>query len=187
MRGIAVALAAGLFLVALWALAVYNRLVRLRQHLRESWADIDVELKRRHDLIPNLVAVVRGYAAHERDVLERVAELRNRAVAAHPTAASLAADESALMLAVKHLFAVVEAYPALEADGQFLTLQRALAETEDRIAAARRFYNANVRDLNTLGEAFPTTIVARLLAVEPASYFELDSAAERVVPRVAVA
>ena len=171
-------------LVVLWALLTFNRFVSLRSHLRESWADIDVELKRRYELIPNLVAAVKGYAGHERSVLERVVQLRNRAAANHGTAASQAVDESALMLGVKQLFAVVEAYPQLKADQHFLALQKELANTEDRIAAARRFFNANVRDLNVLRAQFPTSVIGGMFGFETGTFFELDSDAERVVPRV---
>jgi LemA protein len=178
----------GAALVALvWFIATYNRFVNLRQHMRESWSDIDVELKRRYDLIPNLVETVKGYAAHERDVLERVVRLRNQAAANHGPAAEQATDESALALGVKQLFAVAENYPQLKADAHFLALQQELAITEDRLAAARRFYNGNVRELNQLGESFPTNLIAGMFDFERASYFELTSEAERVVPRAAVA
>jgi LemA protein len=177
------AIAVGVALI--WFIAVYNRFIRLRQHLRESWADIDVQLKRRHDLIPNLVETVRGYASYERETLERIVELRNRAAAEHGTAAAVATDESALMRSVKDLFVVVEKYPDLKANQNFLALQKELANTEDIIAAARRFYNGNVRELNTMRESFPTNLVANMLNVDAATYFELDSAAEGVVPRVA--
>jgi LemA protein len=169
-----------------WFIATYNRLVGVRQHLRESWSDIDVELKRRYDLIPNLVETVKGYAAHERDVLEEVVTLRNRAFANHGPAAEQAKDETALGLGVKHLFAVAENYPQLKADAHFLALQEELAVTEDRLAAARRFFNGNVRELNQLCESFPTNIVAGMFGVERGSYFELSSEAERVVPRVSI-
>lgn len=174
-------------LVLFWALALYNRLVRLRQHVRESWADIDVQLKRRHDLIPNLVNTVRGYAAHERDVLERVTTLRAEAAqgreAGGGSGAARAAEEP-LCRALGRLFAVAEGYPALRADAHFIALQGELAETEDRIAAARRFFNANVRDFNTLCEQAPGNLVASAGGFRPMSFFELDAAAERVVPRV---
>lgn len=174
-------------LALLWFVATFNRFVGLRQHLRESWAGIDVELKRRHELIPNLVQTVKGYVAHERAVFERVAELRTRAMAEHRDASAVAADESALMLGLKELFAVVENYPTIKADRHFLELQRQLALTEDRIAAARRFYNGNVREYTVLRESFPPTIVASLFRfTEPVGYFELASDAERVVPRVEV-
>ncbi len=173
------------FLVAvIWLVATYNRFVRLRQHVRESWADIDVELKRRYELIPNLVATVKGYATHERELLEGVTELRNRAAANRGSAASQAGAETALMLGMQKLFAVVEDYPDLKANTNFLALQQQLAETEDRIAAARRFFNGNVRDMNALRETFPSSIVAGMFHFEAETFFELDSAAERVVPRV---
>ena len=170
--------------VLVWVLATYNRFVRLRQHIQESWADIDVEMKRRYDLVPNLVETVKGYAAHEREVLERVVELRNRAAANNGPAASQAADESALLLGLKRLFAVVEGYPKLKADAHFLELQKELALTEDRIAAARRFYNGNVREMRSLREMFPTSIIGSLFGFRgDESFFELEGEAERVVPR----
>ncbi len=170
--------------VLVWVIGTYNRLVRLRQHIRESWSDIDVELRRRYDLIPNLVRVVRGYAQHEREVLERVVELRNIAAQNHGAQESQARDESALMREVGRLFALSEAYPALRSDEQFRALGEELAQTEDRIAASRRFFNANVREMNQLVEMVPTSLVARLFGFERASFFELESDAERVVPRV---
>ena len=170
--------------VLVWSVATVNRFVRLKQHMRESWADIDVELKRRYDLIPNLVETVKGYARHEKDTLERVVELRNRAAGNSGSASSQSVDESELLLGLKQLFALAEGYPELKADQHFLELQRQLALTEDRIAAARRFFNGNVRTLNVLRESVPTTFVARLLGVEPATFFELTSEAEGVVPRV---
>ncbi len=182
-------IAAGAVLLVglIWFVATYNRFVRLRQHLKESWSDIDVELKRRYELIPNLVATVKGYAKHEREVLEQVTELRNRAAASRGSAASQAVDESALMLGVRKLFAVVESYPDLKANTNFMSLQEQLAETEDRIAAARRFFNGNVRDMNTLRESFPSSIVASMFDFEAGTFFELQSEAERVVPRVQLA
>jgi LemA protein len=182
-----VVVAAGLgVLVLVWAVATHNRFVRLSQHLRDSWAGIDVELKRRHDLIPNLVRVVQGYMAHERSVLERVTELRGRAAAPHPTREQLARAEGHLMRAVKELFVAVEAYPTLKADRHFLSLQEELAITEDRIAAARRFYNGNVRDFVVLRDSFPSTLIASVSGYKrkDPGYFELDADAERVVPRV---
>ncbi len=171
-------------LVLLWGVATFNRFVRLRQHIKESWSDIDVELKRRYELIPNLVATVKGYAAHEREVLESVTELRNRAAASRGSAASQAVAESALMLGMKKLFAVVEGYPELKASSNFISLQEQLAETEDRIAAARRFFNGNVRDMNVTLQSFPTSIVGSMFNFEPGTFFKLDAEAERVVPRV---
>jgi LemA protein len=177
----------GILLVGLvWLIANCNRLVGVRQHIRESWSDIDVELKRRYELIPNLVETVKGYAKHERETLESVVALRNRAAANHGPADYQAADEQALMLGVKQVFAVAEAYPQLKADAHFLALQEELAVTEDRLAAARRFFNGNVRELNLLVESFPTNIVAGMFGFERGDYFELSSEAERVVPRVSV-
>ncbi len=173
-------------LVLVWAVATFNRLVRLRQHIRESWSGIEVELKRRYDLIPNLVETVKGYASHERETLERVIELRGRAMGSHGTAESQAADESALLVGMKALFAVAEAYPDLKADQHYLALQNELAITEDRIAATRRFFNANVRDMNRLCESFPSVLIASMFGFERQSYFELSSEAERVVPRVSL-
>ena len=182
-----IAVGVAFLVVLIWLIATYNRFVRLRQHLKESWADIDVELKRRYELIPNLVATVKGYAAHEKEVLEQVTALRNRAAANRGSAASQAVDESALMLGVRKLFAVVEGYPDLKASTGFMALQEQLAETEDRIAAARRFFNGNVRDMNTLRESFPSSIVAGMFDFEAGPFFELESEAERVVPRVQLA
>jgi LemA protein len=181
--GLALLLAA-LAVLLIWVIATANRFVRLRQHLRESWADIDVELKRRYDLIPNLVETVKGYASHEKEVLARVVELRNLAAGNRGSASSQADDESNLMVGLKQLFAVAEAYPDLKADGGFLELQRQLALTEDRIAAARRFFNGNARTLNVLRESIPTNLIAKLMKVESATFFELTQDAERVVPRV---
>lgn len=169
---------------AAWVIVTYNRLVSVRNHVRESWADIDTELKRRYELIPNLVETVKGYAAHERETFERVVKLRNQAMAAHDTAESHAADESQLMVGMKQVFALVERYPELKSSQSYQELHRELALTEDRIAAARRFFNANVREQRTLCEMFPTSVVAGAFGFERPTYFELASDAERVVPRV---
>jgi LemA protein len=171
---------------AIWLVVNYNRFARLRQHINESWSDIDVEMKRRYDLVPNLVETVKGYAAHERQTLEQVITLRNKAAANHGSASSQAVDESALMIGVGRLLALAEAYPQLKADANFLALQQELANTEDRIAAARRFFNANIRELNQLCGMFPTNLVASIFGFRPGEFFELASDAERVVPRVAV-
>lgn len=173
-------------LVFVWWIATYNRFVRLKHTTKESWADIDVELKRRYELIPNLVETVKGYAKHERDVLERVVQLRNTAMQNHGSAASQAKDENALLLGMKSLFAVVESYPQLKSDANFRALQEELAVTEDRIAAARRFFNGNVRELRNLRESFPSSVVGSMAGVEEPTFFELDDANERVVPRVDV-
>jgi len=176
---------AGIVLIPLvWVISIYNKFARLRQHIRESWSGIEVEMKRRYDLIPNLVATVQGYAQHERDTLEQITKLRNAAMENHGSAESQATDECALMLGMKKLFALAEAYPDLKANEQFLALQKQLSLTEDRIAAARRFYNGNTREMNQLCAQFPSNIVARVFGFEPGTFFELPSEAERVVPRV---
>jgi LemA protein len=181
-----IAIAVPILLLLVWAIANYNRMVSLRNHIKESWSDIDVELKRRYELIPNLVATVKGYAKHERETLENVVELRNRAAASQGSAAQQGVDETALQIALKQFFAVVENYPELKANANFLALQKELSLTEDRIAASRRFYNANVRDLRKLCEMFPTSILAGTFGIERPTFFELDDAAERVVPKVVV-
>ncbi len=175
----------GVVLIPLvWIIAVRNRFVALRQHIRESWSDIDVQLKRRYDLIPNLIQTVKGYADHEKVTLEQVVKLRNQAASSTGSASTQATDESMLMQSVGRLFAVAEDYPELKADSQFLMLQGELADTEDRIAAARRFYNANVREMNQMCLSVPTNIIAGWFGFKPETFFELESEAERVVPRV---
>jgi len=177
----------GVFLLVLiWAIGNYNVLVRLRQHCRESWAGIDTELKRRYDLIPNLVEVVKSYAAHERETLQAVTDARARAVGSSGSPASQAKDENAFVGSLRQLFAVVESYPDLKASEHFLELQRELANTENRIQAARRFYNGNVRDLNTRIEVVPSNIIASLFRFEPQEFFEIEEAASRAAPSVAI-
>ncbi len=171
-----------LVLAIVLLIANYNRLVAVRQHLRDSWGTIDVEMKRRYDLIPNLVATVKGYAAHEQGVLAEVARLRGQAMANTGSAAEQAVDEAALDIGVRRVLAVAEAYPDLKADAHFLALQKELTNTEDRIAAARRFYNGNVRELNELCQAFPTNVVAGMFGFEQASYFETLDQRQRTAP-----
>jgi len=168
-------------LVVIFAIAVivsYNRFVRQRNLVRESWRQIDVELQRRHDLIPNLVETVKGYAGQERTVLIAVTQARAQAeqVRRDPNAgaADQALAENNLGRAMTGLFATVEAYPDLKSNQNFLALQQQLAETEDRIAAGRRFYNANVRNINTRVEAFPSNIVASVFHFTKEEYFEVD-------------
>ena len=159
-------------------IASYNRFVRQRNLVQESWRQIDVELRRRHDLIPNLVETVKGYDAQERTVLTAVTEARSAAVQTmQGTAGGVAAQaqaESTLGRALGGLFAVAESYPDLKSSQNFLALQQQLAETEDRIAAGRRFYNGNVRALNTRVEAFPSSIIASMFNFTKAEYFEVD-------------
>ena len=165
--------------------AMYNSLVTLRNMCKEAWSNIDTELKRRYDLIPNLVETVKGYAKHEREVLERVAELRARAVASTGSPESQARDENELIRGLRQLFAVVENYPDLKASQQFLELQHELSITEDRIQAARRFYNGNVRDLNNRIQTFPSNIIANLFGFTTVEYFEIEEIA-RTAPQVTV-
>lgn len=173
-----------LLIPLLIGVGIYNGLVRLRQHVAESWSGIDTELRRRYDLIPNLVETVKGYAAHERQVLEEVTRARQQAVASTGSPASQAADENVLVGSLRHLFAVAEGYPDLKASDNFLALQRELVNTEDRIQAARRFYNANVRDLNTRCQAFPSNLVAGMFGFKQAEFFEVEDAGVRVPPAV---
>lgn len=167
-----------------WVVGIYNKLVRVRQHLKDSWSGVDVELKRRYDLIPNLVNTVKGYASHEKETLESVIRYRNQAADNNGSVASQAKDESQLVGALRQLAVVVESYPQLKADQGFVELQGELAETEDRIAAARRFYNGNVRDMNTLVEMFPSNIVAGVFNFDKAEYFEIEDDAMRQAPTV---
>jgi LemA protein len=178
----------GIFaLTLIWIIAIYNALVTLRQHLKDSWAGIETELRRRYDLIPNLVATVKGYVAHEKQVFETVTEARTRAVSSSGSPASQAADENVLVQGLRSLFAVSEDYPNLKASENFLELQRELANTEDRIQAARRFYNGNVRDLNTRIEVFPSNLIANLFGFQQAEYFEIEEVGVAQAPKVDMA
>jgi len=170
-------------LVLLFAVGTYNALVRLRQHVRESWSAIDTELKRRYDLIPNLVETVKGYASHEKETLDAVIQARTRAVASTGSPGQQAADEAPLVQALGRLFAVAEAYPDLKANQNFLELQRELGNTEDRIQAARRFYNANVREMNTRIEVFPSNLIASTFGFKQEEFFEIEEMA-RETPKV---
>lgn len=170
-------------LLLLFSVGTYNALVRLRQHVRESWSAIDTELKRRYDLIPNLVETVKGYASHERETLDAVIQARTRAVASTGSPGEQAAAENPLVQALGRLFAVAEAYPELKANQNFVELQRQLQDTEDRIQAARRFYNANVRELNTRVEVFPSNLVASTFGFQQEEFFEIDEIA-REAPQV---
>jgi LemA protein len=164
--------------IALWLVFVYNRLVVLRNRSREAWSDIDVQLKRRYDLIPNLVETVKGYATHERELLEKVTQARAQAMGAQTVKEKVAA-ENALSQTLKSLFAVSENYPQLRASENFLELQRELTDTEDKIQAARRFYNTNARDLNIKIESFPANVVANIFRFGKMDFFEIEEAAAR--------
>jgi len=170
----------------LFGVGTYNTLVRLRQHVRESWSAIDTELRRRYDLIPNVVETVKGYASHERETLDAVIQARTRAVASTGSPGEQAADEIPLVQALGRLFAVAEAYPDLKANQGFLDLQRELQNTEDRIQAARRFYNANVRELNTRIQVFPSNLIASTFGFREEEFFEIEELA-RAVPEVSFA
>ena len=164
----------------LWAVAIYNGLIRLKNRVDEAWSDIDVQLKRRYDLIPNLINTVKGYAAHEKEVFEKVTEARSRAMGAGTTE-DKAQAENALSNTLKSLFAVAESYPDLKANQNFLELQRELTDTEDKIQASRRFYNGNVRDFNTKIEIFPNNLFAGILNFTKRQFFEAAGAEKEVV------
>ena len=167
--------------IAVFATIVYNKLVTLRNGIGNAFAQIDVQLKRRYDLIPNLVEAVKGYASHERQTFEAVTAAREKAAASAGSPGAQARDEQALVASVNKLLAVAESYPDLKASGNFLQLQKELANTEDRIQAARRFYNGNVRDLNTRIAVFPSSLVASMFGFKPAEFFEVESTAVRQV------
>ncbi len=175
-------------LVVIYVIAAYNKFVALIQRAKEAWADIDVQLKRRYDLIPNLIETVKGYAAHERETLDAVTSARATATQTHidpsnitpEQIAAMAGAESALSGALSRLLAVAENYPDLKANTNFLELQRELSDTENKIQAARRFYNTNVRDLNIALKSFPSNVVGNMFSFKAEEYFEL---AEKSVER----
>ncbi len=162
---------------------MYNSLVQLRVRSDSAWSDIDVQLKRRHDLIPNLVETVKGYAGHEKSTFEDIAKFRSMAMQATGPA-DRAAAENQLTGALKSLFAVAENYPQLRASEQFTSLQSSLNEIEDALQNARRYYNAVVRDLNTKIQSFPTNLVAGMFGFQQKQFFEVEAAADREVPAV---
>jgi len=170
-------------LLVLAAVVMYNGLVKLRNLVQEAWRQVDVELKRRHDLIPNLVETVKGYATHERGTLEGVMQARSAAMSGGQSPAAAAQSEGMLSQALGRLFAVAEAYPDLKANVNFLALQQELTSTENRIASGRRYYNANVRELNTRVETVPSNIVAGMFKIDREEYFEVEGV-EREVPGV---
>ncbi|MCC6948148.1 MAG: LemA family protein [Bradyrhizobiaceae bacterium] len=173
--------------VALYAILLFNRLVSTRQMANEAWSGIDVQLKRRSDLVPNLVETVKGYASHERQLFEEVTRLRNAARAlATDDVEGRAQTEGALSGLIGRLIAVAEAYPDLKASANFLELQQELSRLENEIQMARRYYNGAVRNLNTMVESVPSNILARLFGFGQRPYFELADTDERAVPRVQV-
>ena len=170
-------------LVSLWTIVLYNRFINLRNRVKEAFADIEVQLKRRYDLIPNLVETVKGYASHEKGVFEKVTEARTRAMGAQ-SVHEKAQAENMLSQTLKSLFAVSENYPDLKASTNFLELQRELRDAEDKIQAARRFYNTVVMALNTGIESFPANIVARIFSFKLQEFFEIEEAGQRETPQV---
>lgn len=164
--------------VLLWAIFVFNSFIRLRYRVKEAWSDIEVQLKRRYDLIPNVVETVKGYAQHERGVFEKVTEARTRAMAVQAPHERAGAEDM-LSNTLKTLFAVSENYPDLKANANFLDLQRELADTENKIQAARRFYNGQVRDLNTKIESFPSNVIARIFRFKKQEFFETEEELEK--------
>ena len=171
-------------LLLIWLLGTFNGLVRLRQHIRESWHGIDIQLKRRYDLIPNLVETVKGYAKHERELLERLVAARARAAANQGPVKSQEADERPVVTSLRQVLALQESYPDLKADRNFLALQEELVDAEDRIAAARRFFNGNVRDYNSRCQSIPSSLVAGLFGFRPESFWEVEEASQRQRPDV---
>jgi LemA protein len=173
-------------ILAIAAVLSYNRFVSQKNLIRDAWANIDTELRRRYDLIPNLVETVRGYASHEREVLENVTRARAAATGATGSPAEQAAAEGPLVAALRQLFAVVENYPDLKANQNFLALQGELTNTEDRLQTARRFYNANVRDYNRRVQSVPSNIVASMFGFKEEEFFEVDESlrGEAGVPQV---
>ncbi len=169
--------------IVLWIIFTYNGFIRLRNRMKEAWSDIDVQLKRRHDLIPNLIESVKGYMAHEKGVLENVTKART-AIMNAKSQHDVEVSENMLTGALKTLFAVSENYPDLKASANFIELQRELRDTEDKIMAARRFYNNNVMTLNTKVESFPANLIAKVFGFKQAELFEVEVAEERETPQV---
>ena len=170
-------------LIALWVMKTYNGLIRMRNLTKEAWSGIDVQLKRRHDLVGNLVNSVKGYLTHEKEILTKVAEMRAMAGQAQGVAQTAQA-ESGLSQALGRLFAVMENYPNLKGNENVMHLQNQLVSLEDELQMARRYYNGNVREMNTVIESFPSNIIANTFHFEQAEFFELDSAEEREAPAV---
>lgn len=168
-----------LLILVFWVIAVYNGLITLKNRVDEAWSDIDVQLKRRYDLIPNLVETVKGYAKHEDSVFQKVTEARTMAMSAQGDPKASAEAEKNLSGTLKSLFAVAESYPELKANQNFLQLQQDLTDTEDKIQASRRFYNGNVRDFNIKLEIFPNNIIAGMFGFKRRELFEIADAAER--------
>ncbi len=178
--GLVIAIAA---LVFVWVVSLYNRFIRLRNMMSEAWSGIDVQFKRRVDLIPNLVETVKGYATHEKEIFEKVAALRAQSISGG-SVKEQSEVQNALTASLKTLFAVAEAYPDLKANTNFLDLQQSLKEIEDQIQMARRYFNGTVREYNVLVESFPSNILARMSGFAKGDFFELDDEGERKTPQV---
>jgi len=174
------AVAAIILVPILYVILTYNTLVALRNHIRDAWANIDTELKRRYELIPNLVVTVKGYAAHEKEIFERITQLRAQCMGNRGNPSQQAVDENQLVAALQKMLLVVENYPKLKADRNFLELQKELVNTEDRIQAARRFFNGNVRDYRNKCETFPSNLIAGTFGFQPQDYFDVDPAVREV-------
>jgi len=170
-------------LILIWLVAIYNRLIKLKNRTDEAWSDIDVQLKRRYDLIPNLVETVKGYASHEKETFERVVQARNRAVQAQ-NINEVRESNNMLTDGLRQLFALAEGYPELKANTNFLDLQNQLARVEGEIAQSRKYYNAVVRDFNTRREVFPHVLIASLFSFYKEPYFEIEDASQRENVRV---
>lgn len=171
-------------LLIIWGVSIYNSMIRLTNQVQEAWSDIDVQLKRRYDLIPNLIATVKAYQQHESKTFNKVAELRAQAMTAK-SVADRAQAESSLSLGLGRLFAIAENYPELKASTNFMDLQKNLSDIEDNIQNARRYYNGTTRDYNTKIQSFPHSIVAKALHFTARDFFELNSAQEKEVPKAA--
>lgn len=186
MTAVLIVIAVVVVIAVIYGVVTFNSLVSLENQAEEGFSDIDVQLKRRHDLIPNLISTVKGYAEHERGVFERVTAARSAAVSAGDPEQKAQA-ENALTGALRQLFAVAENYPDLKASQNFLELQNEITDTEDKIQAARRHYNMTVRDLNTKIEQFPSNAIANMRKMQQREFFELDDQVERSVPQVSFA
>jgi LemA protein len=176
-------IAGAIAVILLWAIATYNALVKNKNLTQEGWSGIEAQLKRRADLIPNLVETVKGYASHEKSTLDEVTRLRTESANA-PTVEARAAVERQISSAIGKIMAVAEAYPDLKASANFQSLQASLAEVEDQIQMSRRYYNGAVRNLNVMIEQFPSNLIASQFAFRQAEYFEIENAADRAVPQV---
>ena len=172
-----------LALVLIVGVFMYNRLIRSRNILNEAWSGIDVQLKRRHDLIPNIIETVKGYVKHERKVLEEITNLRSR-LASPATVQERGQLENSFSQALKSIFALAEAYPDLKANQNFIELQHTLADAEEQLQLARRYYNGAARDYNTMVESFPSNMIARIFGFSKAEFFEIELSTEREVPKV---